>query len=326
MCRYRLEVFKRRKVLRDHIHLLCYRIKPFISSTRELYKRDMLKLMYITNRPEIARIAEEAGVDWIFIDMEFIGKDRRQGGLDTVQNHHTVEDVAIIKSVVKKSKVLVRVNPIHPKLSISDGAAINYPSSKDEIDAVINAGADIVMLPFFKTIEEVILFLNIVNGRAKTCLLLETPESATLIDEILDQKGIDMIHIGLNDLHLALGMNFMFELLVDGTVDTLSSRIKEKGIPFGFGGIASLNGGLMPGSMVLKEHYRLGSSMVIVSRSFCDTSQIKDLDEVRRVFNNGISEIRHLEKEAALASCEYFHENRIAVCNCVKQIVNSIKN
>ena len=32
-----------------------------------------LNLMYITNRPEIARIAETAGVDRIFIDMEYIG-------------------------------------------------------------------------------------------------------------------------------------------------------------------------------------------------------------------------------------------------------------
>ena len=38
--------------------------------------------MYITNRPEIAKIAEKAGVDWIFVDMEFIGKDARQGGLE----------------------------------------------------------------------------------------------------------------------------------------------------------------------------------------------------------------------------------------------------
>ena len=56
--------------------------------------------MYITNRPEVARIAEQAGVDWIFVDMEFIGKDVRQGGLDTVQNHHTVEDVRRIKQAV----------------------------------------------------------------------------------------------------------------------------------------------------------------------------------------------------------------------------------
>ena len=72
-----------------------------------------LKLMYITNKPAVAKIAEEVGIDWIFIDMEFIGKDSRQGGLDTVQNHHTVEDVKIIRKAVTKSKVLVRVNPIH---------------------------------------------------------------------------------------------------------------------------------------------------------------------------------------------------------------------
>ena len=49
--------------------------------------------MYITNRPEIAQIAETAGVDRIFVDLEYIGKAERQGGMDTVQSHHTLEDV-----------------------------------------------------------------------------------------------------------------------------------------------------------------------------------------------------------------------------------------
>lgn len=52
-----------------------------------------LKLMYITNNPEVAQIAERAGVDRIFVDMEYIGKSERQGGMDTVQSHHTLEDV-----------------------------------------------------------------------------------------------------------------------------------------------------------------------------------------------------------------------------------------
>ncbi|MCS2865559.1 hypothetical protein NXW13_18290 [Bacteroides thetaiotaomicron] len=98
----------------------------------------MLNLMYITKRPEIAQIAEEAGVDWIFVDMEFIGKNSRQGGLDTVQNHHTVEDVANVKATVQKAKILVRVNPIHEALA-------DYPSSQDEIESVIKAGADIII-------------------------------------------------------------------------------------------------------------------------------------------------------------------------------------
>ena len=40
-----------------------------------------LSLMYITNKPQIAEIAESAGVDRIFVDMEYIGKaDRAMGG------------------------------------------------------------------------------------------------------------------------------------------------------------------------------------------------------------------------------------------------------
>lgn len=276
----------------------------------------MLNLMYITKRPEVAKVAENAGVDWIFVDMEFIGKDSRQGGLDTVQNHHTIADVKTIKGAVKKSKVLVRVNPIHDTLT-------NYMSSKEEIDLAVDAGADILMLPYFKTVEEVKCFIDYVGGRAKTCLLLETPEAVAKIDEILALSGIDMIHIGLNDLHLAMGMKFMFELLADGTVDELADKIKAKGIPFGFGGLATLDGGDMPGAMVLKEHVRLGSSMVIISRSFCNTDVVTDLNEVKRIFDNGIKDIRKMEQEVSTKRKDYFENNRRLVIDTVNRIVNS---
>lgn len=275
-----------------------------------------MKLMYITNKPAVARIAENAGVDWIFLDMEVIGKAFRQSGLNTVQNNHTVDDIKRIRKAIKKSKLLVRVNPIHDALE-------NYPSSKDEIDATIEAGADILMLPYFKTVEEAKTFIHLVNGRAKTLLLLETVEAASLIDEILEVPGIDMIHLGLNDLHLELGMKFMFELLANGTVERLGYKIKAKGIPFGFGGIATLDGGALPGSMVLKEHVRLGSSMVIVSRSFCNTDIVTDLNEVQRIFDTGISGLRALEKEASQADTAYLEENRKAVVAAVNKIAGT---
>ena len=280
----------------------------------------MLNLMYITNRPEVAKIAEKAGVDWIFVDMEFIGKDDRQGGLDTVQNHHTIEDIKNIKSAVTKAKVLVRVNPIHK-------GHHGYMDSCEEIERAIEAGADIVMLPFFHSVQEVKVFVRFVregnercNRQAKVCLLLETPEAAILLDEIMNVPGIDMIHIGLNDLHLAMGMKFMFQLLTDGIVEQLANKIRAKGIPFGFGGIASLHSGALPGAYVLKEHYRLGSSMVIVGRSFCNTNLITDLDEVRRIFNSGIAEIRELEAEAQRA-VDYFSKNHQHVVEAVDKIV-----
>lgn len=269
-------------------------------------------------KTEIAKIAESAGVDWIFVDMEFIGKDIRQYGLDTVQNHHTIADVINIKNCVTKAQVLVRINPIHTAMA-------DYFSSKEEIDATIEAGADILMLPYFKTVSEVKKFLEYVSGRTKTCLLVETPEAALLLDEILELDGVDMIHLGLNDLHLALGMKFMFELLADGTVDRLAKKIKSKGIPFGFGGIATLEGGLLPGTAVLKEHYRLGSSMVIISRSFCNLDKITDLEEVRRIFNTGIASIRRLEKEAETAKT-YFNDNRELVVQSVHGIIEELKN
>lgn len=157
------------------------------------------------------------------------------------------------------------------------------------------------------------------------CLLLETPEAAILLDEILNVPGIDMIHIGLNDLHLAMGMKFMFQLLTDGIVEQLANKIRAKGIPFGFGGIASLHGGALPGAYVLKEHYRLGSSMVIVGRSFCNTNVITDLDEVRRIFNSGIAEIRELENEAQRA-VDYFSKNHKHVVDVVDKIVKEKNN
>ena len=272
--------------------------------------------MYITNRPEIALIAEEAGVDWIFVDMEFIGKDARQGGLDTVQNHHTIEDVGKIKRTVSKSKVLVRVNPIHDTLPY-------YPSSEDEISSVIEAGADIIMLPYFKRKEEVERFISAVNGRVKTCLLLETPEAAKILEDIIDIPGIDMIHIGLNDMHLALGMKFMFELLANGAVDNWTQTIRKKNIRYGFGGLASLDGGLIPGRVILKEHYRLGSEIVILSRAFCNTDKIDDLEEVRSIFTKGLNDIRDFESNLRSLPEEDLLKNHSIVCERGNKIINN---
>lgn len=275
----------------------------------------MLNLMYITNNPAIAKIAEAAGVDWIFVDMEFIGKDKRQGGLDTVQNHHTIEDIRRIKQALTSSKVLVRVNPIHDELS-------DYPSSEEEIYASIEAGADILMLPFFKTMKEVEEFISIVNGKAKTCLLLETPEAASILEQIVKIPGIDMIHIGLNDMHLALGMKFMFELLADGSVDKWGEIIKKEGIKFGFGGLASLEGGLVPGKMILKEHYRLGSSMVILSRAFCNTDKIRELSEIESKFSKGMADIRMLEKRLENLTIPEALGNHNEVCQAVEKVIS----
>lgn len=272
-----------------------------------------LKLMYITNRPEIAQIAESAGVDRIFVDLEYIGKSARQGGMDTVQSHHTAEDVKKIADAVMKAEVLARVNPIHER----QGEQI---SSEEEIEEVIENGAEIVMLPYFKTEKEVYRFLKAVNGKAKTMLLIETPEAVENIDKILALDGIDEVFIGLNDLSIGYGRKFMFELLADGTVDRLCRKFKDKNLPFGFGGIASLGKGLLPSENVLIEHYRLGSSCVILSRSFCNLNVIKHMGVISSTFINGIRGIREYEAQVAKYR-DFFEENRKKVSKTVDYIV-----
>ncbi len=269
-----------------------------------------LKLMYITNNTDVAKIAEDAGVDRIFIDLEVIGKKERQSGMDTVQSHHKISDIAKVKRVLKKSELLVRSNPI-------------YDGSEKEIGEIISGGADIVMLPYFKTIDEVKSFIDIVDGRARTCLLFETPEAVDRADEILSLNGIDEVFIGLNDLSLGYGKKFMFELLADGTVEKLCLKFRLKGIPYGFGGIAAIGTGTLRAECILKEHYRLGSASVILSRSFCNYEKVKDLDAVRSIFNNGIGCMRAFEDEIEMHS-DYFNKNSKYLNQCVGKIAGDI--
>ena len=271
-----------------------------------------LKLMYITNKPEIAQIAESSGVDRIFVDMEYIGKAERQGGLDSVQNHHTVEDVRTMKQAVESAEVLVRVNPIHE-------ATDEYTSSKQEIDDVIQAGADIIMLPYITSVSQAEDFLSYVGGRAKTMLLIETPQSAEALDEILELDGIDEIYIGLNDLSLGYHKKFMFELLADGTVENLCLKCKLKGIPYGFGGVASLGKGMLPSEYIIREHYRLGSTCAILSRSFCNVDKVKHIGIISSTFIDGVKAIRELEEECE-SKISYFRENEREVAERVSQI------
>ncbi len=272
--------------------------------------------MYITNKPEIAKIAENSGVDRIFIDMEFLGKGERQKNLDSVKNHHTLEDVRLIKNIVKKAQILVRVN------SIRD-CDLGYISNKEEIDGAIENGADIIMLPYFKTVEEVEKFISLVNGRAKTMLLLETIDAVRVLDDILKIKGIDEIHIGLNDLSLTLNQKFMFEPLASGLIDEIVNKIKKTDIPFGFGGVARLGLGDVPSENVITEHYRLGSSFVILSRSFCDAKYIADLTFLEDLFNREVKRIRNFEKVACGFGEEQFEQNRKEIIDKINRVVNN---
>ncbi len=271
-----------------------------------------LTLMYITNNPEVAMIAQKAGVDRVWVDMEYIDKELRQGGMDTVQSHHTIEDIKKLRPVVTEAALQVRINHI-------------YDGSEEEINQTIEAGADIIMLPYFKTRKEVEDFIRYVDGRAKTIILVETAEAYENIDDILEVEGIDEVHIGLNDLHLAYGKDFMFELLIDGTVPALCEKLRKKGIKFGFGGIARVGYGTLPAEHIITEHYALGSKMAILSRGFCDANKVDNPKDIEKIFIEGIKGIREKEKEISKYTQEQFEDNHKLVEEKIIQIVTAIR-
>ncbi len=211
--------------------------------------------MLITNQPELAKSAVTAGVDRIFIDLEIIGKKERQGHLDSLISSHSIEDVYKVRSAIPDSDLLVRLNPIHE-------------GTEKEIEDVLVSKPQFLMLPMFHEVKELKFFCEKVAGRAGVIPLVETPEAADCLNEIVKVNGLVEVYLGLNDLHLALNQNFIFEPLANGMVDKWVQIIKNANLPFGFGGIARIGEGQLPGELVLGEHLRLGSSSVILSRTF----------------------------------------------------------
>ena len=268
--------------------------------------------MYITNNVDVAKIAQENGVDRIWVDLETLGKQERQGHIDSVKSKHSIEDIKKIVPILSTSEMLVRVNPINSK-------------SEDEINAVIDAGADIIMLPMWKSVDDVTKFLKIVNKRVKTTLLLETKEAVECLDEVLENGGFDEIHIGLNDLHLSYHLKFMFELLTNKTVEVICNKIKKYGIPYGFGGIAKIGEGALPAEKIIMEHYRLGSTRAILSRSFCNVEKTSSLNEVADIFNKNMITQRNFEDKVSKMSNEDFTKNKYEIEKCVEQIINQME-
>ena len=271
-----------------------------------------LSLIYITNNPEVALIAEENGVELVMVDLETLGKEERQRGLNTVKSHHSISDITAISSVLTKSETLVRINPWND-------------NSPLEIERVITAGADRIMLPMWRSADEVGAFTEVVNSRAKIILLLETKEAVECLDRVLENPLIEEIHIGLNDLHLSYGMTFLFETLSNGVVEDLCKKFKENHLIYGFGGIARIGEGMLPAECIIMEHYRLGSTRAILSRSFCNVDEIGDISCIRSVFKENIYKLNEYEKSIQTKSSEDYIENKKRIDLCVEQIVNKIR-
>ena len=260
----------------------------------------MINLFYITNNITEAKIVDNLAIDWIFIDLEKIGKKERQTGRDTVLSNHSIEDIYNIKSKINNTKILVRCNPI------GDWSKREF----SEINA-IGSEIDMVMLPYFKTIEEVKIFIDLLDTTIiEPALLVETLDAITNLEEIIQVFPFKYIHIGLNDLHIERRTVSMFEPYIDGLIEKVTSILRDNDKDFGIGGIGKIGKKMSPSPECLfNEHIRLGSKGVILSRSFKGDFNDEKTDLFKIKLTESVKDLRNYEKKAKNFNEKYLFES-----------------
>jgi len=272
-----------------------------------------MRFLMILDSPEIARYvcAHEGVIP--FVDLEVMGKAERQGHRDTWMSQHTTADVTRIREAVPEAHLVVRINPLH------DG-------SQAEIDTVIARGADSVMLPMFTETDELARFLDMLGGRAQALPLFETAKSVRAIPQMVRELDLRQLHIGLNDLHLDLGMLFMFQPLADGLLEAPAEAMRAAGVSFGIGGLARAQEGIVSPEYLLGEHVRLGSTAAILSRTFHRGP--KSLQELKDSMDFGaeLDRLRAIYNGFAASDASALEKNRVQTHDRIADVVRLIKS
>lgn len=235
-----------------------------------------MRFIFITNNTDKARIADAAGVDSIFVDLERHGKAARQPDRTPWISDHSFDDISRIQPCLVNAELLVRIDPLGR-------------DSKNQIDSVLGCGVNRLIIPMLRSYDEVQYSLELIDGRAKFCLLVETPELLASLYRVLEGLPIDNVHLGLNDLSRALGLRHMFELFANGFAECFAKICNAQGVLFGIGGVAPVGMGEVSPNLLISEHARLGSKQVILSRAFNSLALNKDIwrqeiDALREIY------------------------------------------
>ena len=219
-----------------------------------------------THDREMAIAANRENVDLIGPDLEVLGKDERQSDQIYRISRHTLDDLDIVYEHVDPARRFVRCNPINDE-------------SENEINAALSRGAAAIMLPYFKTLEEVETFTELISGRAEAILLVETRGAVENLEKILSRLKISRVHIGLNDLAIDTESKNRFSLLCSDWMEEICAIPKRFETPFGLGGIARIVDGdmPMPPDLIYAQYARLGARCAVISRSFTNDISAQQL-------------------------------------------------
>ena len=265
---------------------------------------DAFRLTLLTSDPALAATADRAGVDRIGLDLERLGKAERQAGHDTRLSDHRIEDLAVIAKSINRAELFVRLN--RPNAG-----------TRDEVEAALQSGARVIMLPYFRTAAEVEAFVRHVAGRAAVIILIETASALVRIREILAVPGVGEVMAGLNDLRFELGVQNHFEVLASPLLDALAREVRAANLAFSVGGVARPDDASLPASpdLVLAQYPRLGATGAWLSRSFVKSAPPQD-------FASSVRQIRRRLDDWASAAPEALERARNELAGRARDIAS----
>lgn len=226
--------------------------------------------------------AMKAGAAAVVVDLENVGKSDRQVGANTQINDQSIDDVKRVRALTG-GHLICRTNG-------------RGPDTPQEIEQVLAAGADELLLPMVRSCADVEEVLKLVKNRCSLGVMLETRESLKIARD-LSQLPVQRVYVGLNDLALELGNPSIFDAVVDGTVDRLRELFT---VPFGFGGLTLPElGNPIPCRLLMGEMARLNCQFSVLRRSFLDDVSGADmgaavtrvLSAMQEQFERGAAEV-----------------------------------
>lgn len=212
------------------------------------------KLDLVVFEHEVDRVLPlvEAGLRDFMVDMERRGKARRQLGADTEIGHASLADLRELARI-KGIKVHCRVNGWSAQTRI-------------EIEQAISEGARRLYLPMVENRDQAEAFLQLVDGRVETAILIETQPAAQDPSQFADLP-LDAVFVGLNDLAISRGTANIFSAVSDGTVAHIRSVLTKP--QFGFGGITCVDlGAPIPCRLIMAYLAAMKGSYSFLRRSF----------------------------------------------------------
>lgn len=216
------------------------------------------ELFLFTTDTAVAAGCMDVGVDAIIVDWENSGKHERQRGFNTQINQQSSADLRAMREAVPGT-IICRIN------------GYNNNTTQTEVEEAITNGADEILLPMVRNLQEAEQVITWIKGRCRFGILVETDAAVTIAGQ-LALLPLSRVYIGLNDLHIDKKLPNLFYPFIDGTIEYLRSVFCN--IPFGVGGLThAASGSPVLSSLLMNQYALLQTDFTFLRRTFLNDLQ-----------------------------------------------------